>query len=142
MRFSARTWSLLSLLLFVAAVFFWLKGNELEARKRLAPPVVVSSNTPKTSIDLFSTRTTSQLASLTRSADSNAASGQITEASLTEGQVDQDAIDKKYPYRLRNTRKPLRELVRDEKAVLLANALIDTGAEAPRIPEHLRAEAD
>jgi len=28
MRFNSRTWGLLSILLFVAAVWFWLRGNE------------------------------------------------------------------------------------------------------------------
>ena len=58
MRFSARTWGLLSLLLFVAAAFFWLKGNEHEARKRLAPPAAVNTNAQ---IELFSTRSATAL---------------------------------------------------------------------------------
>ena len=36
------------------------------------------------------------------------------------------AVEEQYPHRLRNTKEPIGELVRNEKAVLLRNALIDT----------------
>jgi len=147
MRFSARTWALLSLLLFVAAAFFWLKGNEYEARKRGAPPVVAATNGAKTSIDLFSTRSAmGQLASLNSTANANANPKArlepITADAVHNGEVDPEAVRKRYPHRLRNTQKPLKQLVRDDNAVLLANALIDTTGEVPEIPEHLRAEGD
>ena len=53
------------------------------------------------------------------------------------------AVEEQYPHRLRNTKEPIGELVRNEKAVLLRNALIDTslGTEL-EIPESLRSEAD
>lgn len=145
MRFSARTWSLLSLLLFVAAAFFWLKGNEYEARKKLAPPTVANTNAKTTSIDLFSTRSAvGQLAKLNTTGAANAGAGMepITADVIRNGEVMAEEIRKRYPHRLRNTQKPLRELVRDDNAVLLANALIDTTSEVPEIPEHLRAEGD
>jgi hypothetical protein len=46
-------------------------------------------------------------------------------------------------YRLSNTKEALRDLVRNEHAVLLRNAFIDTGArERLEVPEHLRAKGD
>ena len=53
------------------------------------------------------------------------------------------AVEEQYPHRLRNTKEPIGELARNEKAVLLRNALIDTslGTEL-EIPESLRSEAD
>ena len=54
-----------------------------------------------------------------------------------------EAGEERYPHRLRNTKEPIGELVRNEKAVLLRNALIDTalGTELD-IPDSLRAGAD
>ncbi len=49
----------------------------------------------------------------------------------------------RYAYRLTNTAKPLGELVHDRRAVLLENALIDTGSPLNfSIPKHLRAAGD
>ena len=129
MRFTPRTWSLLSLMLFVAAVFFWLKGNEYEeARKRkLAPPVVTNTPARAAGLSLFSTQTNGvQLAQLS-----------------TDPGASPDETDKLYPNRLRNTPKRLNELLRDDHAILLANALIDTTSGAPlNIPPHLRSKGD
>ena len=54
-----------------------------------------------------------------------------------------EAGEEQYPHRLRNTKETIGELVRNEKAVLLRNALIDTalGTELD-IPDSLRAGAD
>ncbi|HEX7862015.1 MAG TPA: S8 family serine peptidase [Verrucomicrobiae bacterium] len=143
MRFSARTWSLLSVLLFVAAAFFWLKGNEIEARKRSAPKAVATTNPPTSALDLFSTRSgIAQLAKLSTAAEAFSPAEITADSIQPGGEVEPEAIRKRYPYRLRNTQKTLKELVRDDRAVLLANALIDTSGEAPEIPEHLRAEGD
>ena len=48
-----------------------------------------------------------------------------------------------WAYRLSNTKEPFGELVRNEHAVLLRNALIDTAlGSGPSIPEHLKAKGD
>ena len=54
-----------------------------------------------------------------------------------------NAEEEQYPHRLRNTKDPIGELVRNDKVVLLRNALIDTslGTELD-IPDSLRAGAD
>src|SRR5687768_16871482 len=99
MRFSARTWALLSVLLFIAAAFFWLKGNEHEARKRLAPPTVVSTNAPSGSIDLLSTRTPGvQLATLHSNAATSTNLHPITADAINNGEVDSEEIRKRYPH--------------------------------------------
>ncbi len=52
-------------------------------------------------------------------------------------------VDARFPYRLRNTAEPMEKLVRNERAILMANALIDTSAKAKLdIPDHLRAKGD
>ncbi len=51
--------------------------------------------------------------------------------------------DPAFPNRLRNTKEPMETLVRNDRALLLANAIIDTGLKARlEIPEHLRAKTD
>src|SRR5213082_173560 len=48
-----------------------------------------------------------------------------------------------FAYRLSNTRKPLAQLTFDPKAVLLENALIDTGTKIDlSIPKHLQSQGD
>ncbi|MGB0582605.1 MAG: S8 family serine peptidase, partial [Limisphaerales bacterium] len=55
--------------------------------------------------------------------------------------IDRDPM---YPHRLNNSYKTPSELFRSETAILLRNALIDTGEDLDKlaIPEHLRAEGD
>lgn len=142
MRFSPRTWSLLSLMLFVAAAFFWLKGNEYQARKKKAQPAAVATNTATSRLDLYSTRFSGvPLAQLNTAPAITPAV--LTPSSLKNGRPDQEQIDKLYPHRLRNTSRPLDELMRQDHAILLANALIDTDSGEPiEIPEHLRSKQD
>src|SRR5205085_10563842 len=100
MRFSPRTWSLLSLLLFVAAIFFWLKGNEYEEarRKKAAPPAVTNAPARAAGLNLLSTATQGvQLAQLSSNPTTTP-----------------DETDKLYPNRLRNTPRHLSELLRDD----------------------------
>ncbi len=131
MRFSPKTWSLLSLLLFAGAIFFWLKGNEYEERRRKTHPATVVTNTPGDVQNFNSVTTQSSgipLAQLSSSSNNIA--------------VD-DFADTLYPNRLRNTKKALADLMRDDHAILLANALIDTESAQPlNIPASLRAQGD
>ena len=58
-------------------------------------------------------------------------------------QLSKVTADARYPYRLRNTLQPLEKLARNENAILMANALIDTSAKARLdIPENLKAKGD
>ena len=40
MRLESRTWFILSLLLFLAAIYFWRRGNEYQIQKMKAVPAV------------------------------------------------------------------------------------------------------
>ncbi|MGV3771501.1 MAG: S8 family serine peptidase [Verrucomicrobiales bacterium] len=148
MRFSPKTWSLLSIMLFIAAAFFWMKGDELEERRRSnkqpSPAVEPAepgaspqgSNSTVGNIDLLSTKgNPSALAHL--------GSGAPVARPNTSVAAGQPPVDKAYPHRLRNTDLPVEELARKESGLLLANALVDTreGA-ALEIPQHLKAEGD
>ena len=48
----------------------------------------------------------------------------------------------RFAFRLTNSAQPVADLWRNDRAVLLRNALMDTGLGAPEIPEHLRAKGD
>ncbi|MEP6662177.1 MAG: S8 family serine peptidase [Verrucomicrobiota bacterium] len=47
-----------------------------------------------------------------------------------------------FPYRLQNTTQPLEQLVRNDHAILLRNALIDTSLRRMEIPAELRSKGD
>ena len=72
--------------------------------------------------------------------------GQSTNASSASVQkeaIDYYSPDPKFPYRLRNTLRPLEELARLDTAILLNNALIDTESPMPlAVPKRLRASAE
>jgi subtilisin family serine protease/subtilisin-like proprotein convertase family protein len=135
MRFNSRIWYLLSVLLFVAAVWFWLRGNEEVARrdsaKKSAP--VQNSNLPP----LKSTGAVPQ-------AQTTPSTAQQASASAISGRAAAPPPSQsRFPYRLRNTDQSLDQLGLSDTAVLLDNAFIDTASATPLvIPEHLRTEGD
>ncbi|HYE30451.1 MAG TPA: S8 family serine peptidase [Methylomirabilota bacterium] len=116
MRFSTRTWALLSVMLFIGAIFFWLKGNEVSSQRQLTRPE--GSNAVEALVP----------------ARSNATS--VAPASAALAQV---TPDPKFPHRLRNTAEPVSELAQRDSALLLANALIDTDLPGFQIPSDLKA---
>lgn len=146
MRFESRTWFLLSLLLFAAAIYFWKRGNEYQSRKS-KPPVPArqdpTNNQPaalhragSAPFQLLTRLDPDQLAPGTHAAPM--ASPAPRQAAVTPRRTDTN-----FPYRLSNTARPLRELTRAESAVLMRNAFIDTRERAALpIPPHLRAEGD
>ena len=92
MRFSARTWAILSALLFVAAILLWRKGNEIEARKRLNARAVAKTNAPSkqgATFDPFSTKTGLQLGSLTLDP--------LKAEAIKGGKADAAEIKKRFP---------------------------------------------
>jgi len=139
----SRTWSLLSLLLFVAAIFFWLKGNERQARE-IQPPASYSPTGTTSGV--------SSAAPLARpfsllSGRSLVSAGKASPAKSQVGALFQsvpaNTVATNAPLRVANTRKTIDELSRSDQAILLRNALIDTVSGAPlEIPDHLRAGSD
>ena len=143
MRSNSRFWCLISILCFVGAVWFWLKGNEEAARRKAqrAPAALPGPGDSQSA--------TGQ----------NPASGTVTGKSATvvppAGAAQTPAAvappprpsaagpQRRFPYRLSNTDKSLDELGRSDTAILLDNAFIDTASRAPvEVPEHLRAQGD
>ncbi|HYV26914.1 MAG TPA: S8 family serine peptidase, partial [Candidatus Eisenbacteria bacterium] len=124
MSWRPRTWFLLSLMFFIAAGWFWRLGNERTARN--ASP---ATNAP---VKASPTNTLAALLSL-----------QPAPAAKTASLPPVALAQKTFPYRLSNTTKPLKDLMRDDHAILLRNALIDTAEPAAlKIPEPLRAKGE
>lgn len=79
----------------------------------------------------------------TSPAPRTAAKPDLTAARATTTNVVSATKTNPFPFRLTNTTKPLKELMADRKAILLDNALIDTGAKLDLgIPKNLRAAGD
>ncbi len=134
MRFSPRAWGLLSLALFAGAILCWLKGNQYEAERRLREPATgANTNQVRRPVSLLTPGAAGlPLASLSSNASRASASD--------PGEALEQAAN---PHRLRNTTKRLETLMREERAILLANALFDTASsQEVAIPEPLRSEGD
>ncbi|MBI3414412.1 MAG: S8 family serine peptidase [Verrucomicrobia bacterium] len=120
----ARTWILLSLLLCGAGAVLWHRATQRRAATALAEAIVpsrVSGLNPNLAAALRQGLLTSQ--SLFHS--SNPAPARPT------------------GHRLTNTARPIAELTRSDRAVLLRNAFIETAGVPPlNVPKHLRAPED
>jgi subtilisin family serine protease len=140
MRFSSRTWFLLSLLFFVAAVFFWLLGNRYIGNKNRPYPPAKSQGANST-LPLAP----SQFPLLTQLPANPPGPAQPSPADPggSSASTTTNASKRAFPHRLGNTSKPLNELARMDSAIVLRNALIDTALPLTlHIPEHLRSPRD
>src|ERR1043166_9240606 len=130
MRLKTRTWVIISLLCFIGAAWFWRLGNERAARERKQSPETSAPTGVRTNAQY----STSQplLVSKIRSGPP-AAPDQFAAASTNAP----------FPYRLNNSPKSIKELVRSDNAILLRNALIDLSqGTSLGIPDQLRAKGD
>ena len=133
MNFKPKTWILLSLMLFIAAWFFWRQGEQ----RRSAQPPKAGTNT-----SLVTTRTRVAKAKAGTQAPQPAV---VFPNSLI---VSQTASNIVHPanaadYKVSNTPETLDKLVVKDSAILLRNAWIDTAAANPLpIPAELRATED
>ncbi|MFO1501831.1 MAG: S8 family serine peptidase [Verrucomicrobiota bacterium] len=142
MRFESRTWFLLSLALFIAAIYFWKRGNEYQRRKnKSVVPVQEQVATNRPSAFRASPAKPFPLLSANTQAQPNQTP--VAQVAPAPQVAVLPAKDTNFPFRLSNTARKIAELSRVETAVLMRNAFIDT-AEAGRlaIPEHLKAVGD
>lgn len=134
----SRYWFLLSVILFIAAAFFWHIGEEQRAAESVAKKADAknSSVSPgKNSTSLHPAAATSAASMKKRLANSSKTNAVSASASSTNA-------PELYPHRLKNTTQTLEQLARNDHAILLRNALIDTGAEPVKIPDELRSKGD
>ncbi len=133
MRLKTRHWFLLSLVLFGAAAWFWHLGDQRVARRPSAVATNAVSATNAATGQPFRLQVTNYLADasvlpLLATVTTNVPNG--PPAGLVA-------------YRLSNTKLPLNELARSDRALLLRNVLLNTANPArPEIPAHLRAQGD
>ena len=121
MRPRPTIWIVLCLLLLAAGAWlFWPHAKRVVVEK-FTPPIAGAFHPASTAPQIFFPKTVS-----TNSAQAVAA-----------------AKTNQFPYRLSNTRKTIGELVNDRRAILLENALIETGAKLNLpIPKNLQAQGD
>ncbi len=139
MRLSSRTWFLISLVLMAAAVWAWRQGDAAMARRQQArpnPPVALT-NPPAPRAQF---RAPNAFPPLLTRLPSAALTGPGTTAVSSVGEPIALAPDARFPHRLQNTTKSMADLGRSDQALLLRNALWDTGNGVPlAIPDHLKA---
>jgi subtilisin family serine protease len=120
MRLRSWFWILSCLLIVAGAWFFWPAQNAGKPGKKSARTISTFVHSSSTAPNL--------LAGATAATNANQA-----------GMVKTN----RFAYRLANTTRPIGELVHDRKAILLENALIDTGSPLNfSIPAHLQAQGD
>ena len=130
MNFRPRTWALVSLLLFLAGGWFWHLGNQRAARRH--PNATTNNSARKLSLLNRAAADPFHIVSAPPSANLD---GTATNAAAW--------ATNRFRYRLSNTSQTMDQLTRNDRAILLRNALFDTslGARLP-IPDHLRAHGD
>ncbi|MGO8926542.1 MAG: S8 family serine peptidase [Limisphaerales bacterium] len=135
MRWRPLTWLLLSVVLFAAAFYFWRLGDQWAANKKTAarsaqsrPPAL----TPHAS--RISPSSPFQLLSQAGNLNSTPAPDSVTNHAAR--------ATKRFSLRLSNTTASIGQLQRDDHALLLENALLDTTRPGPSIPDNLRAHGD
>src|ERR1035438_422908 len=134
MRPRPLAWLLLSVLCFAAAFYFWRLGDQWAAKKTaasspqahaLSPAHHASRITPAPPLPLLSQ------------------AGALNSPPVTEPDTQPATRNtNRFALRLKNTTTPMAQLQRDEHALLLENALLDTARAMPSIPDHLRAQGD
>jgi subtilisin-like proprotein convertase family protein/subtilisin family serine protease len=146
MRFESRTWYLLSVLLLVAALFFWLYGNEYQAKKNTpTKPDKSNAATPSSSATNAVAVPTRPFPLLTRLPTNSLPQAQGTGTNPAPASASAPSTQKKnpFPYRLSNSARSLDALTRSDAAILLRNALIETTEPLQlAIPNHLRSAGD
>src|ERR1051326_5244062 len=134
MRWRPLTWFLLSVFFFVAAVFFWRLGDEWAAKKASSSTGQATNQPLSPGAVAKPLAQTMPIRLITQPGNLNALE---SAPSTNSNRAD------RFAHRLSNTTKPFRELIRNDKAIVLQNALIDTAQTTPlSIPEHLRAQGD
>src|ERR1051326_5190140 len=124
----------LSLLCFIGAVYFRRLGDQWAAEKNAAPaPRSTNQNTPPSPP---ATNPLTQAVSAPMQLLSDAGHVNSRPKPGKTNQISQ------LKYRLRNTPDSVGKLARNDRAILLENALMDTTGPGLAIPSHLRAHGD
>ena len=113
-------WILLSLLCLAGVWLLWQQGSHRQAHGKVAVPSYVTTRSLSTAPQILATVSTN-----------------VAKAGAVPTNTN------KFAWRLNNTTKSIDQLMRDDKAILLENALIDTRNPLNlSIPSHLRARGE
>jgi len=136
MRSRSLIWLFVSVTCFCGALYFWRLGNQWAQKKGETRP----SLAPASSVTTAGGQTRAGAAApspfrlLTEPGNLN---------SVVPKSKAAKAADSPLAFRLSNTTRPMRELIRSDSALLLENALIDTANPSTlAIPSHLMAQGD
>src|SRR6185312_17313948 len=137
-RWRPIAWLVVSVACFIAAIYFWRLGDKWQAEKSTPPSApAVASNAPASQSNSANRHVRMQ---------SSAVISASTAPVVALNQSSNTVVFKKtnsFPYRLSNTTRTLGQLSRDNHAILLENALIDSSSSADlNIPDSLRSHGD
>src|ERR1039457_2917534 len=134
MRPRPLAWLLLSVLCFAAAFYFWRLGDQWAAKKTAASPSQAHALSPTHHTSRITPAPPLPLLSQ---------AGTLNSPPVTEPETQPATRNtNRFALRLSNTTTPMGQLQRDDHALLLENALLDTARLVPSIPDHLRAQGD
>ena len=138
-RWSSLAWLFVSLACFIGAIYFWRLGDKWEAQKKAAPAAgTAASNAPaaQTNAAAPHVQMKSTFTKFASTAPVVALKAPATNAVVAKA-------TNAFPYRLSNTTKTVGEMSRNNHAILLENALIDTSSsQSLEIPDSLRSHGD
>jgi subtilisin family serine protease len=132
MRPRPLAWILLSVVCFAAAIYCWRLGDRWAARQTAAPAPLAHHLSPVT----HHPSPAALLPLLSQAGTLNAPPLKDSPTNQAPRATNQFAL------RLSNTTTPIGQLQRNDQAILLENALVDTTRPVPSIPDHLRAQGD
>ncbi len=134
MRLRPVAWFIISLLCFAGALYFWGLGDKWSRESApvqpgtAAPPASVSA--PQASMGVTPIRLLSS-------------AGTMNIPPVVKTNHTPQPVSPTLRYRVSNTAKTLKELIVNDRAILLENALLDTAQPTTlSIPQHLRAQGD
>lgn len=136
---TSRTRSFLVLACVLGAFGFWQLAHRRAALEKIAPSDRLTRTAQTAPDSAEAAPDVRLLTNLTPLPAAVRPMNQSAAATAPESDVVEPAVDPRFPRRLRNTSKPIRELARSDSAILLRNALIDTASEVPlSLPPHLK----
>ncbi|PYJ59565.1 MAG: hypothetical protein DME24_12360, partial [Verrucomicrobia bacterium] len=121
---------MLSILFFVAAVWFWLKGDEERVRRQAGRGSAAAQKAGP-----LANRLVQAVAGGTNRSATSGTAGSVSGGNQATGGVETkpsaSGPQGRFPYRLSNTEQPLSKLGRSDTAILLDNAFIETTSQRP-----------
>ena len=134
MRPRPLAWLLLSVLCFGGAFYFWRLGDRWAAKQ--TPASTPQAHAPSLTHHASRVAPAPPLQLLSQA-------GTLNSPPETEPDTQHATRNtNRFALRLSNTTTPMAQLQRNDRALLLENALLDTTRPVPSIPDHLRAKGD